>query len=76
MLVLSYSVKKREIEVARSRIKSIWFDANFIKVSDDEVQFLTQGDLEKKDVVMSLWHNNLTMLLVTNGEKVADISTG
>lgn len=38
-------------------------------MSDDEVHFLTQGDPEKEDVVMSLWHDKLKMLLVTDGEK-------
>lgn len=38
-------------------------------MSDDEVQFLTQGDSEKEDVVLSLWHDRLKMLLVTDGEK-------
>ncbi|KAF1879147.1 hypothetical protein Lal_00047819 [Lupinus albus] len=56
-------------EACRSGIKSIWFDADFIKVSDNEVQFLTQGDPEKEEVVMSLWHDKLKMLLVTDGEK-------
>ncbi|XP_020208779.1 probable fructokinase-5 [Cajanus cajan] len=56
-------------EAARSGIKSIWYEADFIKVSDDEVQFLTQEDPEKEDVVMSLWHDKLKMLLVTDGEK-------
>ncbi|KAJ1379482.1 Ribokinase-like [Sesbania bispinosa] len=56
-------------DAARSVIKSIWFDADFIKVSDDEVQFLTQGDPENEEVCMSLWHDNLKMLLVTDGEK-------
>jgi len=40
-----------------------------MQVSDDEVQFLTQGDSEKEDVVMSLWHDRLKLLLVTDGEK-------
>ncbi|CAJ1976385.1 unnamed protein product [Sphenostylis stenocarpa] len=56
-------------EAARSGIKSIWFEADFIKVSDNEVEFLTQGDPEKEDVVMSLWHDKLKLLLVTDGEK-------
>lgn len=38
-------------------------------MSDDEVHFLTQGDPEKEDVVMTLWHDKLKMLLVTDGEK-------
>ena len=31
--------------------------------------FLTQGDAEKEDVVLSLWHDNLKLLVVTDGEK-------
>ncbi|KAJ0086606.1 hypothetical protein Patl1_06895 [Pistacia atlantica] len=39
-------------------------------VSDDEVGFLTKGgDPNKDDVVMSLWHDNLKLLVVTYGEK-------
>lgn len=38
-------------------------------MSDDEVQFLTQGDPAKEEVVMSLWHDKLKLLLVTDGEK-------
>ncbi|TQE03713.1 hypothetical protein C1H46_010687 [Malus baccata] len=38
-------------------------------VSDDEVSFLTQGDSDKEDVVLSLWHDNLKLLVVTDGEK-------
>lgn len=41
-----------------------------MQVSDDEVNFLTKGgDAEKDDVVMSLWHDNLKLLLVTYGAK-------
>ncbi|XP_054823122.1 probable fructokinase-5 [Prosopis cineraria] len=56
-------------EAARSGIKSIWSEADFIKLSDDEVNFLTQGDPEKEDVVLSLWHDKLKLLIVTDGEK-------
>ncbi|MED6144179.1 hypothetical protein PIB30_013065 [Stylosanthes scabra] len=56
-------------DAARSGIKSIWFEADFIKVSDDEVNFLTKGDAEKEEVVMSLWHDKLKLLLITDGEK-------
>jgi fructokinase len=38
-------------------------------VSDEEVEFLTQGDPEKEEVVMSLWNDNLELLVVTDGEK-------
>ncbi|KAJ4827504.1 hypothetical protein Tsubulata_024619 [Turnera subulata] len=54
---------------ARDGIKSIWKEADFIKISDDEVNFLTQGDPQKEDVVLSLWHDKLKLLLVTDGEK-------
>ncbi|GLT32882.1 hypothetical protein SLA2020_075140 [Shorea laevis] len=56
-------------EAARDGIKSIWSYADFVKVSDDEVAFLTNGDPQKEDVVLSLWGNNLKLLLVTDGEK-------
>lgn len=38
-------------------------------MSDDEVEFLTQGDPDKEDVVLTLWHENLKLLVVTDGEK-------
>ncbi|KEH42831.1 putative fructokinase [Medicago truncatula] len=56
-------------DAARSGIKSIWNEADFIKVSDDEVQFLTQKDPENEEVVMSLWHDKLKLLIITDGEK-------
>lgn len=56
-------------EAARNGIMSIWNQADFIKVSDDEVAFLTQGDPEKEDVVMSLWNDNFKLLVVTDGPK-------
>ncbi|KAF5741961.1 fructokinase-5 [Tripterygium wilfordii] len=56
-------------EAARDGIKSIWNYAELIKVSDDEVAFLTQGDALREDVVLSLWHDNLKLLIVTDGEK-------
>ncbi|KAH9726150.1 putative fructokinase-5 [Citrus sinensis] len=55
-------------DAARDGIKSIWNHADLIKVSDDEVNFLTKGgDAEKDDVVMSLWHDNLKLLLKFKG---------
>ncbi|OVA11015.1 Carbohydrate kinase PfkB [Macleaya cordata] len=56
-------------EAAREGIKSIWTEADFIKVSDDEVAFLTQGDPEDEKNVMSLWYEGLKFLIVTDGEK-------
>jgi fructokinase len=54
---------------AREGIMSIWKEADIIKVSDEEVKFLTGGRDEKDDeVVMSaLWHDKLKLLLVTDG---------
>ncbi|KAL0359381.1 UNVERIFIED_CONTAM: putative fructokinase-5 [Sesamum angustifolium] len=56
-------------QAARDGIKSIWNQADFIKVSDDEVEFLTQKDPQKEDVVMSLWHDQLKLLVITDGGK-------
>lgn len=56
-------------DAARDGIKSIWTEADFIKVSDDEVAFLTKKDPTKEDVVMSLWFEGLKLLIVTDGEK-------
>ncbi|XP_034675591.1 probable fructokinase-5 [Vitis riparia] len=73
-ILLSYDPNVRlplwpSAQAAIDVIKSIWNHADFIKVSDDEVGFLTQGDAEKEDVVLSLWHDNLKLLVVTDGEK-------
>lgn len=56
-------------EAARDGIMSIWKEADFIKVSDDEVAFLTQGDPQSEDVIMKLWYDGLKLLIVTDGEK-------
>ncbi|XP_051129855.1 probable fructokinase-5 [Andrographis paniculata] len=56
-------------DAARTGIKSIWNQADFIKVSDDEVEFLTQKDAQKDETVLSLWHDQLKLLVVTDGEK-------
>nr|GME00769.1 probable fructokinase-5 [Ipomoea batatas]GME21143.1 probable fructokinase-5 [Ipomoea batatas] len=54
-------------DAARSGIMSIWKEPDFIKVSDDEVQFLTQKDPAKEESVMSLWHDNLKLLISFKG---------
>lgn len=44
--------------------------SEFVQVSDDEVAFLTNGgDPNKDDVVMSLCHDKLKLLVVTYGGK-------
>ncbi|KAI3938555.1 hypothetical protein MKW98_016060 [Papaver atlanticum] len=56
-------------EACREGIKSIWTSADVIKVSDEEVEFLTQGDASDEKNVLSLWFDGLKLLLVTDGEK-------
>ena len=56
-------------EAARAGILSIWKEADFIKVSDDEVAFLTQGDATDEKNVLSLWFDGLKLLIVTDGDK-------
>lgn len=58
-------------EEARQRIMSIWDKADVIKINDDELIFLTENnnidDIDES--AMSLWHDNLKLLLVTLGRK-------
>lgn len=71
--IMSYDVNLRlplwpSHESAREGIFSIWDQADLIKVSDEEVQFLTKGGDDKSDeVVLSLWRPNLKLLVVTDG---------
>ncbi|CAN4083124.1 unnamed protein product [Withania somnifera] len=49
-------------------ILSIWETADIIKISEDEISFLTQGEDPYDDnVVRKLYHPNLKLLLVTEG---------
>lgn len=71
--LLSYDPNLREPlwpskEEARKQIKSIWDKADIIKVSDVELEFLTQNDKIDDEAALSLWHPNLKLLLVTLGE--------
>ncbi|KAK9066802.1 hypothetical protein SSX86_014125 [Deinandra increscens subsp. villosa] len=73
-VLLSYDPNVRlplwpSADAARQGIKSIWNEADFIKVSDDEVEFLTQKGSDNEDAVSSLWHDGLKLLVVTDGEK-------
>nr|QWC93367.1 chloroplast fructokinase [Lilium davidii var. unicolor] len=56
-------------DAARDGIMSIWKEADFIKVSDDEVAFLTKKDAQDEKNVMSLFFEGLKLLIVTDGEK-------
>ncbi|KAL3325934.1 hypothetical protein AABB24_036911 [Solanum stoloniferum] len=72
--ILSYDPNLRlplwpSAEAAREGILSIWDQADIIKVSEDEITFLTNGeDAYDDNVVMTkLFHSNLKLLLVTEG---------
>ena len=56
-------------EAAREGIMEIWNQADIIKISDDEIEFLTNGEDPKDDkvVLRRLFHPNLKLLVVTEG---------
>ncbi|KAI3764490.1 hypothetical protein L2E82_14499 [Cichorium intybus] len=56
-------------EAARKGIMSIWEEADLIKISEDEIVFLTGGDDPYDDnvVLTKLFHQNLKLLIVTEG---------
>ncbi|CAN6465962.1 unnamed protein product [Victoria cruziana] len=56
-------------ESARQGILSIWDVADVIKISEEEISFLTRGEDPYDDsVVRKLFHPNLKLLLVTEGQ--------
>ncbi|KAL4346443.1 hypothetical protein GQ457_17G025660 [Hibiscus cannabinus] len=74
--ILSYDPNLRlplwpSAEAARKGIMSIWDQADLIKVSEDEITFLTEGgDPYDDNVVMkNLFHPNLKLLIVTEGQQ-------
>ncbi|PHT56795.1 putative fructokinase-6, chloroplastic [Capsicum baccatum] len=72
-VILSYDPNLRlplwpSAESAREGILSIWDTADIIKISEEEISFLTQGEDPYDDnVVRKLYHPNLKLLLVTEG---------
>ncbi|CAK7324898.1 unnamed protein product [Dovyalis caffra] len=72
-VVLSYDPNLRlplwpSADSAREGILSIWDSADIIKISEEEISFLTKGqDPYDDDVVRKLYHPNLKLLLVTEG---------
>ncbi|KAG6382336.1 hypothetical protein SASPL_157994 [Salvia splendens] len=72
-VILSYDPNLRlplwpSAESAREGILSIWDTAEIIKISEEEISFLTQGEDPYDDnVVRKLYHENLKLLLVTEG---------
>ncbi|KAJ0981522.1 hypothetical protein J5N97_009777 [Dioscorea zingiberensis] len=72
-VLLSYDPNLRlplwpSAENARNGIFSIWDTADIIKISEEEISFLTKGEDPYDDtVVRKLFHPNLKLLLVTEG---------
>lgn len=72
-VLLSYDPNLRlplwpSADSAREGILSIWDTADIIKISEEEISFLTQGEDPYDDaVVRKLYHPNLKLLLVTEG---------
>ncbi|PIA24930.1 hypothetical protein AQUCO_14200007v1 [Aquilegia coerulea] len=72
-VLLSYDPNLRlplwpSADSAREGILSIWETADLIKISAEEISFLTKGeDPYDDDVVRKLFHPNLKLLLVTEG---------
>lgn len=72
-VLLSYDPNLRlplwpSAEAAREGIFSTWDTADIIKISEEEISFLTQGEDPYDDnVVRKLYHPNLKLLLVTEG---------
>ncbi|PQM34402.1 putative fructokinase-7 [Prunus yedoensis var. nudiflora] len=58
-------------EAARKGIMSVWDQADIIKISEDEITFLTGGDDPYDDnvVLTKLFHPNLKLLVVTEGSE-------
>lgn len=73
-LLLSYDPNLRlplwpSADEAKEQILSIWDQADIIKVSDVELQFLTGIDSVDDEVALNLWRPTLKLLLVTLGHK-------
>ncbi|KAL6219501.1 hypothetical protein ACLB2K_007260 [Fragaria x ananassa] len=72
-VVLSYDPNLRlplwpSAKSAREGILSMWETADIIKISEEEIYFLTEGeDPFDETVVRKLYHPNLNLLLVTEG---------
>jgi fructokinase len=72
--LLSYDPNLREalwpsLEEARTKILSIWDQADIVKVSEVEVEFLTGIDSVEDDIVLKLWRPNFKLMLVTLGDQ-------
>ncbi|GER48086.1 pfkB-like carbohydrate kinase family protein [Striga asiatica] len=74
-VILSYDPNLRlplwaSAENAREGILGIWDMADIIKISEEEIRFLTNGEDPYDDnIVRKLYHENLKLLLVTEGSE-------
>ncbi|CAN1842537.1 Probable fructokinase-6, chloroplastic [Linum perenne] len=61
----------KESELQIEGIMSIWNEADVIKISEEEIVFLTGGDDPNDDnvILKKLFHPNLTLLIVTEGSQ-------
>jgi fructokinase len=57
-----------DANTAKEGILSAWSRANIIKVSEEELEFLS-GELELKPGAERLWHERLKLLIVTRGKQ-------
>ncbi|ERN10938.1 fructokinase-2 [Amborella trichopoda] len=72
--ILSYDPNLRlalwpSAEAAKEGMLSVWDRADVIKISDDEVPFITGKDTLDDDVAMSMWHPGLKLLIITMAER-------
>ena len=71
-LLISYDPNLRlalwpDAEAARTGMLSVWEQAELIKVSEEELTFLT-GETDPARAVEKLWHKDLQLLVVTLGK--------
>ncbi|PKA56263.1 Fructokinase-1 [Apostasia shenzhenica] len=55
-------------EEAKIQVMSIWDQVDIVKVSDNELAFLTSNASLEDNAVMSLWRPNMKLLVVTLGK--------
>ena len=71
-LLISYDPNLRlalwpDAEAAKTGMLSVWEQADLIKVSEEELTFLT-GETDPARAVEKLWHKDLQLLVVTLGK--------
>lgn len=57
----------RDAETARKGMLSVWEQAHVIKVSEEELNFLT-GEDDCRKAIEQLWHEELRLMIVTLGK--------